>query len=141
MTLIVVVVFNAIFNIFLLCLVSVDKILLFWIPLFQYILCVGPSWSWSHASWIYNYLCNKCLSPLQLWVRIPFMGRCIRYIIICDKVCQWLAPSRWFSPGTPVSSTNKIDSHAITEILLKVALNTIILILTPNIYCANNNNK
>jgi hypothetical protein len=26
--------------------------------------------------------------------------------------------------GTPVSSTNKIDRHNITEILLKVALNT-----------------
>ena len=30
-----------------------------------------------------------------------------------------------FSPGTPVSSTNKIDCHDITEILLKVPLNTI----------------
>jgi len=29
--------------------------------------------------------------------------------------------------GTPVSSTNKTDSHDITEILLKVALNTITL--------------
>jgi hypothetical protein len=35
------------------------------------------------------------------------------------KVCQWLATGRWFSPGTPVTSTNK------TEILLKLALNTI----------------
>jgi hypothetical protein len=33
--------------------------------------------------------------------------------------------NRWFSPGTPVSSTNKTDRHDITEILLKVALNTI----------------
>ena len=32
---------------------------------------------------------------------------------------------QWFSPGPPVSSTNKIDHHDITEILLKVALNTI----------------
>ena len=32
---------------------------------------------------------------------------------------------RWFSLGTPVSSTNKTDRHGITEILLKVALNTI----------------
>jgi len=23
---------------------------------------VGPSWSWSYCSWIYNYLCNQCLS-------------------------------------------------------------------------------
>jgi len=29
--------------------------------------------------------------------------------------------------GTPVSSTNKTDHHDITEILLKVALNTITL--------------
>jgi hypothetical protein len=30
-----------------------------------------------------------------------------------------------FSPGPPVSSINKTDRHHITEILLKVALNTI----------------
>jgi hypothetical protein len=30
-----------------------------------------------------------------------------------------------FSPGPPVSSTNKTDRHDITELLLKVALNTI----------------
>ena len=30
-----------------------------------------------------------------------------------------------FSLGTPVSSTNKTDHHCITEILLKVAINTI----------------
>jgi hypothetical protein len=29
----------------------------------------------------------------------------------------------WFSPGTPVSSTNKTSHHDITEIRLKVALN------------------
>jgi hypothetical protein len=32
-----------------------------------------------------------------------------------------------FSQGTPVSSTNKTDHNNITEILLKVALNTITL--------------
>ena len=35
-----------------------------------------------------------------------------------------------FSPGTPVSSTNKSDFHNIAEILLKVVLNTI----TPTLY-------
>jgi hypothetical protein len=34
-----------------------------------------------------------------------------------------------FSPGPPVSSTNKTDRYDITEILLKVALNTVTLIL------------
>jgi hypothetical protein len=32
---------------------------------------------------------------------------------------------RWFSPGTPVSSTNKTDRHSKTEVLLKLALSTI----------------
>ena len=48
---------------------------------------------------------------------------------LCDKVSQWLAAGRWFSPGTPASSTNKTDCHDITEILLKVVLNTIIFTL------------
>ena len=37
----------------------------------------------------------------------------------------WLATGRWFSPGLPVSSTNKTDRHDITEIVLKMTLNTI----------------
>jgi hypothetical protein len=48
-----------------------------------------------------------------------------RRTTLCDKVCQWLAPGRWFSPNRSVSSTNKTDRHDITEILLKVASNTI----------------
>jgi hypothetical protein len=80
------------------------------------------SWTWSYASWIYNYLCNQCLSSLMLWVRISIRVRCTT---LCDKVCQWLATGRWFSSGPSVSSTNKTDSHDLTEILLKVALNTI----------------
>ena len=37
----------------------------------------------------------------------------------------------WFSPCTPVSSTNKTDRHDITGIWLKVALNTITLAPNP----------
>ena len=48
------------------------------------------------------------------------------HITLCGKVCQWLVAGRWFSPCTLVSSTIKTDRHDITEILLKVALNTII---------------
>ena len=40
-------------------------------------------------------------------------------------VIKLLRTGRWFSPSTLVSSTNKTDCHDITEILLKVALNTI----------------
>jgi len=43
---------------------------------------------------------------------------------ICDKVCQCLAACLWFSPGTSFSLINKTYGHNITEILLKVALNT-----------------
>ena len=82
----------------------------------------GPLWSWSYGSWIYNYLCNQCLSPLMLWVRISIRARCTT---LCDKVYQWLATGQWFSLGTSVSSTNKTDHHDITEILLKVMLNII----------------
>ena len=38
---------------------------------------------------------------------------------------------RWFSPGQRVSSSNKTDRHDIAEILLKVALNAIILTRNP----------
>jgi len=65
-------------------------------------------------------------TPLMLWVRIP-LRRGLLNTTLCDKVSRWLATGRWFSPGTPVSSTNKTDCHDITAILLKVALNTIIL--------------
>jgi hypothetical protein len=30
---------------------------------------------------------------------------------LCDKVCQLLVAGWWFSPGTPVSSTNKTDEY------------------------------
>ena len=89
------------------------------------------SWSYMYGSWIYNYLCNQCLSPLTLWVRIPLRRGVPVQNTLCDKVCQWLAAGMWFSPGTLVSSTNKTGRHNITEILLKVALNTITLVIFP----------
>jgi hypothetical protein len=33
------------------------------------------------------------------------------------KVCQWLATGRWFSPGTPLSSTNKTERYDIWNIV------------------------
>ena len=77
-----------------------------------------PSWSWSYGSWIYNYLCNQCLSLLMLWVRTPLKRG------VLDTTL--LVAGQWF---TPVSSTNNTDCLDITEILLKMALNT--LTLTP----------
>jgi len=83
--------------------------------------CRVPSWPWSYGSWIYKYICNQCLSPLMFWVWISIRAGCTT---LCDKVCQWLAIGWWFSPGTPVSSTNITDRPNLTEILLKVMLNT-----------------
>ena len=60
---------------------------------------------------------------------IFFNRRGVLDTTLCDKVCQGLAASRWFSTGTPNSFTNKTDRHDITELLLKVALSTIPLIL------------
>ena len=47
------------------------------------------------------------------------------------KFVSHLGAGHWFSPDIPVSSTNKTDLHDITEILLKVQINTVILTLTP----------
>ena len=48
--------------------------------------------------------------------------------ILNQLIFDLFAAGQWFSPGTPVSSTNKTDRNDITEILLKVALNTTTLI-------------
>ena len=81
---------------------------------------VGSSLSWSRGSWFYNYLCNQCISSLMLWVRIPLMVRCIRYNIM------WYSLSVAWGRTEVFSGCSKIaDLHNITEIVLKVALNTI----------------
>jgi hypothetical protein len=61
-------------------------------------------WLWLYGSWIYNYLCNQCLSPLKLWIRIS-IRRGVIDTTLCDTVCQWLATGQGFSPGTLISST------------------------------------
>ena len=48
-----------------------------------------------------------------------------KYIYVLHIYYKHLATGQWFSTGTPVSSTNKTDRHDTSEILLKVALNTI----------------
>ena len=67
---------------------------------------------------------NQCLSPPTLWVRIP-LRRGVLYTTLCDKICQWLAAGRWFSPDY---STNKTDCHDLTKLLLYVVLNTVSLV-------------
>ena len=56
---------------------------------------------------------------------VNYKKGCTQLTAASDKVYQLLAHGRWFSPGTPASSTTKTGRHDIAEILLKVALNTI----------------
>jgi hypothetical protein len=58
---------------------------------------------------------------LQTVVRARTRGS----IAASDKAYQLLVHDRWFSPGTPPSSTTKGGRHDIVDILLKVALSTI----------------
>ena len=60
---------------------------------------------------VYARLCK-----LQKW--------CTPLATVNDKAYKLLAHGRWYSPGTPVSSTNKTGCHDIAEILLKVPLDT-----------------
>ena len=65
------------------------------------------------------------LSPIRRGFAPGFVNYkkgCFRLAAASDKVYQLLAHGRWFSPGTPASSTTKTGRHDIVEILLKVAL-------------------
>jgi hypothetical protein len=65
------------------------------------------------------------ISAYRYWCEFePHSWRGVLDKTLCDKVCQWLAIGLWFSLGTPVSYTNETNCHDITEIWLKVALNT-----------------
>jgi hypothetical protein len=63
------------------------------------------------------------LSPIRRGF-VNYKKGCTRLATASDKVYQLLARGQWFSPGTLASSTTKTGCHDITEILLKVALNT-----------------
>ena len=78
-------------------------------------------------SWVVGLL-NNSYKPITAWVRARFVdynNGCARLAAPSDEVYQLLAHSRWFSPGTPASSSPKTGPYDIAEILLKVALSTI----------------
>ena len=71
---------------------------------------------------------HTSLSPIRRGFVPGFVNykkRCTRLAAASDKVYQLLAHGRWFSPGTPPSSTTKTGCHDIAEILRKMALSTI----------------
>jgi hypothetical protein len=55
---------------------------------------------------------------------VNYKKGCTRLAAASEKDYQLLVHGRWFSPGTPTSSTTNIGRHEIAEILQKVALNT-----------------
>jgi hypothetical protein len=71
---------------------------------------------------------HTSLSPIRRGFAPGFVNYkkgCTRLAAASDKVYQLLTHGRWFSTGTPASSTTKTGRHDIAEILLKVVLNMI----------------
>ena len=63
----------------------------------------GRFGSWSYGGWIYNYICNQCISPLTLCVWIP-LRQGVLVTTLCDKsfsvsygrmVVFWLPQYNW----------------------------------------------
>ena len=65
----------------------------------------------TNTTWVHARLCK-------------LQKGCTRLTAASDKDYQLLAHGRWFSPGSPASSTTKTGRHDIAEILLKVAIDT-----------------
>jgi hypothetical protein len=94
-----------------------------------HIISVFSSMLSSSLDILYIYATNYIvIVQLYITTNVASSNPVVLDTTLCDKVCQWLVTDRWFSPGTPVSSTNKTDRHDITEISMKVVLNTINLI-------------
>ena len=92
-------------------------------------LSFNPGCQWGSFCSIFSFLCSVLYWPLFVLLYfvllvIVWLPLRARSTTSCDKSCQW-PTGRWFSPGPPISSTNKTDRRDIAEILLKVALNTI----------------
>ena len=67
---------------------------------------LAPPLSWSYGNWFYNYICNYCISPLKLWVRIPPTWGVLDKTL-CDKVCQWqVGGFLRFPPPIKLTATN-----------------------------------
>jgi hypothetical protein len=76
---------------------------------------------------IYFTSCTNCLSnfiTIKTFIALNNTLYKTKKKAASDKVYQLLAQGRWFSPGTPASSTTKTGRHDIAEIFLKVALVT-----------------
>jgi hypothetical protein len=91
----------------------------------MYVYCVFSSAT--VAQWVrsLDLTTHTSLSPIRREFApgfVNYKNGCTRLVAASDKVYQLFAHGRWFSPGTPASSTTKTGRHDIAEILLKVAL-------------------
>ena len=69
------------------------------------------SWLFGTCSWIHNYLCNQCLSPLTLWFRITLEGEVysiqqyvIKFVSDLRQVGGFLWVI-WFPPPIKLNAT------------------------------------
>ena len=80
------------------------------------------------VQWVRYYLTTPTsLSPIRPGFALEFVNykkKVQSTRSASDKAYQLTAQGRWFSLGTPASSTTKAGRHDIAEILLKAALNT-----------------
>ena len=79
------------------------------------------------AQWVrsLDLTAHTGLSPIRCGFVTSFVNYkkgCTRFAAANDKVYQLLVQGRWFSPGTPASSTTKTGRHDIADRLLKVAV-------------------
>jgi hypothetical protein len=82
---------------------------------------------------VVRFTTTYAISAYQHWccrVRISIRVRCT----LCDKVCQWLVIGLRFSPGPPVSSTNKTDRHDIVESGVKHHQTNKLILLNQMLY-------
>ena len=80
---------------------------------------VIPEMRRAHKYVISTLLGFICTINFNATLPIKLQKGCLRLAAASDKVYQLLAHGRWFSPGTPASSTTKTGRHDIAEILLK----------------------
>ena len=78
--------------------------------------------------------------PIVVWAVVAMIVRCTT---LYGKVCRWIATGGWFSPGTPVSSTNKTDRNIVESGVKQPQTNkqtycssfSLIMILTIYVIC------
>ena len=105
--------------------------MLWCLSIFVFLYCIILNYSeeWFVLFYFKHSFTNDLPNSVYHHLRCELEPRSWRGILdttLCDKFVSDLRQTGlWFSPGILISSTNETDCHDITEILLKVALNTI----------------